>query len=312
MCADRASTEFDERGVIVCSDSRMLGPACCTLLSASQNFGPRKARLFLLVVDVDAQGQREVLDFAAKNGIDIELLELVAPALQAHDFGYWSVATIARLYMDTLVPDSISRLVYLDADTLVVAPMSPLFEADLKGQPVGAVDDCLMALPLKMSERKARIGMSPDGRYFNAGVLLFEWSMLRERNFLKEARELFLAAPDRYPFNDQDVLNVVLQGRWAVLNPRWNTQTGLVEIIDEPGIKHFTGSSKPWKHSWRWMHRDARRYYRDTLRGSAWSEFCSSDRMFSSFGKMLSYFVASVGRVRKTAVVRSYFSRSQS
>lgn len=307
MGLDEPKRDLISLGVIVCSDGRMLGPACCALLSASTNLGSLNARLFLLAVDIDDKDQRDVQSFAERNNIAIEILHLDAPQLEGHDFGYWSVATIARLYMDTLVPDTISKLVYLDADTLVVAPMAPLFEHDMQGHPVGAVDDCLMAFPHKMDVRKAKIGMSQERRYFNAGVLLFDWSVMRKQNLLREARELFLADPDRYPFNDQDVLNVILEGNWEQLDPRWNTQTGLVSIIDEPAILHFTGSDKPWKNSWKWMHRDARRFYRESLKISAWSAFCSSDRLHSTIGKMLSYLGSAVGRVRKTAIVRSYF-----
>ncbi|EHS53917.1 glycosyl transferase family 8 [Rhizobium sp. PDO1-076] len=293
--------------VIVCSDERMLGPACCALLSAWNNLGSVKARLFLLVVDVDAKGKRDVLEFAARHQITIEMIDLVPPSLEGHDFGYWSVATIARLYMDTLVPETISRLVYLDADTLAVASIVPLFSLDMGGHPVGAVDDCLMAFPDKMSERKSRIGMAAEARYFNAGVLLFDWSVLPETNVLKEAREIFLKDPERYPFKDQDVLNVVLAENWLALDPRWNTQTGLVPIVAKPAIQHFTGSRKPWQSSWKWMHRDARRFYRQVLLTSAWSDVCSSEPMFVRIGKMLSYFGSMVGRARKTEVVRSYF-----
>lgn len=308
MPLDDASMAPVSSAVIVCSDGRMLGPACCALLSAWNNLGSIKARLFLLVVDVDAKDKSDVRDFAALHQIPIEMLDLVAPSLEGHDFGYWSVATIARLYMDTLVPETVSRLLYLDADTLAVASIAPLFALDMAGHPAGAVDDCLMAFPAKMSERKSRIGIAAGARYFNAGVLLFDWSMLPQRNVLKEAREIFLADPERYPFKDQDVLNVVLAGNWLALDPRWNTQTGLMSIVDKPAIQHFTGSRKPWQSSWKWMHRDARRFYLDTLRASAWSDVCSSDRLFASIGKMLSYFGAAVGRVRKTAVVKSYFS----
>jgi lipopolysaccharide biosynthesis glycosyltransferase len=296
MRMNEASTDPVSSAVIVCSDGRMVGPACCTLLSCSRNLGELKARLFLLTVDVDDRGHQDIQDFAEEHGIFIDVLKLNVPDLSSYDLGYWGVATIARLYMDSLIPPSITRLVYLDADTLVVAPMADLFAIDMEGHPVAAVDDCLMAFPHKMLERKRQIGMSAEGRYFNAGVLVFDWTMLRETDLLEKARNLFLADPDRYPFNDQDVLNVVLDGNWAVLDPRWNTQTGLVPIISDPAIKHFTGSQKPWKSSWKWMHRDARRFYRETLRTSAWAGFCSDDRLTSSAGKMMSYLGSSVGR----------------
>ena len=51
-----------------------------------------------------------------------------------------SAATYARLYSDVFFPD-LDRLLYLDADTIVLADLSELWRTDLQGRVVGAIRD---------------------------------------------------------------------------------------------------------------------------------------------------------------------------
>jgi len=62
----------------------------------------------------------------------------------------------------------------------------------------------------------------------------------------------FLEQNPRTPFGDQDALNVALDGRWKILDPRWNFQRhALVSLAslpppERPYIVHFVMAEKPW------------------------------------------------------------------
>lgn len=175
---------MQQSAVIVCSDVNMLPAACCTLLSVKRNLSGPAVEFLLLGIDLKPNEIAEVENFARLHGMAIRVLPYNTPdaALQAR--GRWSGATLARLYMDLHIPDYIERLLYLDADVLAVAPVDELFAMDLQGKALAAVDDYVMAFPEKAGARQRKIGMGQGGRYFNAGVLLFDWSACRSRELL--------------------------------------------------------------------------------------------------------------------------------
>jgi lipopolysaccharide biosynthesis glycosyltransferase len=97
----------------------------------------------------------------------------------------------------------------------------------------------------------AKLGLRPDARYFNSGVLVIDtktWSNMGVPHRISE----FMQAHERHLFGqDQDILNGVFAGNWAELSPRWNFQThyfgcGLDKIIF-PAVYHYLDLIKPWR-----------------------------------------------------------------
>jgi lipopolysaccharide biosynthesis glycosyltransferase len=96
---------------------------------------------------------------------------------------------------------------------------------------------------------------------------------------------------------DQDALNIVFNGRWHALHPRWNAQNSLWvwrdwaievfggaqvgEAVSDPAIRHFEGPSvaKPWHYLCPVPHRDT---YLDTLAQTPWANEPLRDRTIST------------------------------
>lgn len=297
-------------GVITCSDGRMLPAACCALLSARRNIARPDARFLLLAIDVDERGKADIAAFCARHDLRIEILDFVSPSFEGQSFGRWPTSAVARLYMDFHVPGEITRLLYLDADTVVAAPLDELFTLDMRGHMIGAVEDYLMAFPAKIGRRMAAIGMAGNGRYFNSGVLLIDWARIGEHNIIRQARDLFAADSNRYDCPDQDALNVVVDGDWLPLHPRWNCQTGIMPFISDPAILHFTGKRKPWHDRVRWPHRAMRSFYRNALAQTPWSDFCAAGSLRARIGSYLSHYPSIVASPWKVLTVRRYFTQA--
>jgi len=158
----------------------------------------------------------------------------------------WSRAIYTRLLMPQLLGMTTGRILYLDADTLVVDSVSPLFEIDLRNYAIGAMGG-------KSAKETARLGLATDIETFNSGVLVVDV----ERWLREDISEKTLAlaaerASQNLPAFDQDVLNIVINGRFAKLDYRWNC-LGKSEH-PSPAIIHFT-HAKPnttrCKHPWR-------------------------------------------------------------
>ena len=112
-----------------------------------------------------------------------------------------------------------------------------------------------MAVECKISVRHlSNIGFK-NKKYFNAGVIYFDYQKCLENNVFKKALNL-LMIDDKYDFMDQDVLNIVLEKHVKYISPKWNYSgffavselLGEKPIEDAPIVIHYTGREKPWNY----------------------------------------------------------------
>lgn len=163
------------------------------------------------------------------------------------------------LLLDRLL--TVERVIFLDADLLVLDDIAPLWNADLQGFALGAVQD--MAIPLVSSPRGVagwnRLGLHPWCKYFNGGVMIMDLERWRALGISERALDYVRDPCNRVDFLHQDALNAILHGGWLSLPPRWNLLGSLAgrsfyhnsepaygEALDNPGIVHFAGRFKPW------------------------------------------------------------------
>lgn len=174
----------------------------------------------------------------------------LSPFSRFSTLSYISKATYARLLLPEVLPQKVDRLLYLDADLLVLDDLRDLWECDLGDAPVAAVLD-LIDPGLKLGSHPWQ-GVPRVKDYFNAGVLLIDLDRWRGEQVAERALD-YLRAHPHTPFSDQDALNVVFDGCWKRLDARWNFQdhsaTRLLRLPPEkrPAIAHFVGGLKPWK-----------------------------------------------------------------
>jgi lipopolysaccharide biosynthesis glycosyltransferase len=127
----------------------------------------------------------------------------------------WTPVVYYRLFFPLLVPANVSRLLYVDTDTVIVGDIRVLFSEDLIGFPLGAVyDNYVKTQPL--------IGVDKEGEYFNSGVLLMDLKRWKEQNITQKAVEYLHQYPERILFVDQCALNAVLKKNWKALPEKYN------------------------------------------------------------------------------------------
>jgi lipopolysaccharide biosynthesis glycosyltransferase len=159
----------------------------------------------------------------------------------------------ARLLIPRVLPESISRALYLDTDILVLGDLAPLCQLDLQGAVVGAVVDQRLDSQVKLGRTTIDGLPFPHVQdYFNDGVLLIDVARWRSERIPEGALEYLKRYPDTI-YGDQDSLNVACDGSWRKLHSGWNCyQIDLDQPLSEmaaaqrPNIIHFHGWSKPW------------------------------------------------------------------
>lgn len=171
----------------------------------------------------------------------------------------------ARLFLQSVLPQSVERVIYMDGDTVVRGDLMPLYRADIGDAFVGGVID-----PLISTAYKQRTGIPLDEPYINAGVLLIPLSRWRD----EDQQGCFLSILQKnngtiYMF-DQGLVNIGCLGRKCLLSPKYDLMTNYLtysfsylkcyntpfyskEVVEEaiknPVLIHFTGRlyGRPWE-----------------------------------------------------------------
>ena len=237
--------------VFACDSSYAMPLATClrSIVESSRCGGPLD--IHVLCSGISQPLRDKVLGSLPAGSVSIKWVDLNMVAFGSFQTQqHVSKMTFARLLLPRVLPD-LSRVLYLDADILVLDDLRALWGTDLGNAIVGAVLNDPINAELKASDPVWKA--VPRVRdYFNAGVLLVDLDGWR-REQVSERALAYLFQHPHSPLADQDALNVVFDGRWKKLDGRWNCQAHLhfyalrsMRPEQKPGIIHFVTAGKPW------------------------------------------------------------------
>lgn len=259
------------RHVTYATDERYVPHVLASLRSVVAHSRGVVARATILGLDVPKRLQARLL--ARVTGIEVHWIDVDDAFGSALPLSHHLTrATYLRLLMPQLIEEP---FLYLDADTIACADLSPLLNFDISGA-IGA------AVEAPGSGGHAHLGLSPDIPYMNAGVLLIDPIAWNSERISERALEFAVSFPHQIRWADQCAINAVSLGRLASLPPRFNVQhsffadwndrgiTATMFSYEEaiaaslnPTILHYSGSTKPWHlrdtHSLKsayWKHRN--------------------------------------------------------
>lgn len=245
--------------VVMCVDHGFVVPLAVALASLDGVSRADAVKVHVLHPGIDARTRQRVV--SGLSAIDVSWVAIDDGAVHgAHYSDFLSSASLYRLLLGDLLPPAIERVIYLDADTLIVNSLAALYQADLDKNAIGAIRDAdspWAAGTLGTSWRE--LGLAPSSHYFNSGVLLIDIARWRQEEV--GTRCLKLLRQFRLRWGDQDALNTVLAGMWLELPRRWNLQTPELSgyspgwalwrseveaALSDPAVIHYTGRDKPW------------------------------------------------------------------
>ena len=56
--------------------------------------------------------------------------------------GRWNISTFYRLFLPSMLPETVKKVLFIDCDTLVMQDLTPLWEMDMGDKWLYGVDDC--------------------------------------------------------------------------------------------------------------------------------------------------------------------------
>lgn len=253
--ADRNAQAWQDQHIALCVNA-MFWPPAFTVIRSICLAATRRERLhFHLVVAGTPPMLAEDLKILKEEfSVSIDVINL-----DQHDRFAELVETLpttrrfppivyARMFLAELLSRDIKRVLYLDADTLVLSPLDPLFSMPLGNKVAAAVTDPqAMRVANGRDVRNNRDLFDPSQPYFNSGVLLLDLPAWRALDIADKISTLGKKGVLSRLYFDQDLLNLLLRGHWLELDRLWNvTHPHDAHQILRPHILHFTGHDKPW------------------------------------------------------------------
>ncbi|MBL8906998.1 MAG: hypothetical protein JNM20_10005 [Rhizobiales bacterium] len=267
-------------------DRKFFGPAVCVAAQAIAAGIPDDADIVILCEKGDIWPGYERLDASLRAKIKLITFDFSPLIDHAPATPNGSRAIYRRLVLDRVLPQEYRRFIAIDSDIAIGREgLSPLVSLDLKGAPMAAAIDMIFYmdfgghLAAQFKAHRASLGLAPDAPYFNNGVTVIHRAKWEAEELGSRALALIAGDPDRYRWFDQDALNVLLQGRFTPLSPRFNFMGDflLLDLENEvrPAIRHFVLRPKPWEQGYAGDPRHCEIFYR-WFRSSPWPEFATA------------------------------------
>ena len=169
-----------------------------------------------------------------------------------------SIETYYRLFLTDVLPQTISKILYLDCDIVVDQNLRELYNVDIDSYALAAAPDLLN----NDVHNANRLKYDTIYGYFNAGVLMINLDYWRKKNVKERFVSVIESNIGNLKYHDQDVLNYVFHDVRKELPLKFNFQTTFLfkdtyrflsykyhqEVLNtknHAAVIHFT-EDKPW------------------------------------------------------------------
>lgn len=241
--------------ILLTTDGRYAQHCAVCLRSIIDNNPGSQLNVVIAGLGLSLDTQKKLADTAA--GSDCELRCITFDANKLEDFPQiwvYPKDIYLRLWVEEFFPNE-ERVLYLDVDIIVVDSLKPLFDLDMKGNLLAAVD-----IPDATSHDRCHL--PKEYNYFNSGVLLFNVPLWTSGNCRELVREFLVANAEIALNPDQDALNgcfykqrITLGYEWNLISPFFRKEgfpsippVDMGKIRQSAKVIHFTGAGgKPWQ-----------------------------------------------------------------
>jgi len=277
--------------VIYASDNnyaRHVGVAITSLFDHNRTM--EEMTVYLIDDGISEENHRHLDDVAEQYGRKITYIpfEKYKEKLILNNEWELPISAYARLFIADMVPDTVDRILYLDCDTVVSDSLEELWNTDMDGKTIAAVEDVASCVFWQET------GLEKQFRYICSGVILIDMKKWRETCAQTRLLSYLDSRQGVVRHHDQTILNGVFWNDCYMLHPRYDVLTPtflmsyenlkayfrlwdqyyskreIQESVRKPAIIHFTSANigRPWENS---AHPRAN-IYQDYWKKSAWKE----------------------------------------
>ena len=169
-----------------------------------------------------------------------------------------------RIFAAFLLPEDLDRILYLDADTVVINSLTELYHTPFEGNSFLA---CTHIRKTLSTINRLRLGIKDDRPYINSGVMLMNLVALRENQKIEDITDYVEKYKNVLTLPDQDIITALYGDKVGLLDTmRYNLSDRILsfynadlshEKIDLDWVRenavviHYCGKNKPWSKRYR-------------------------------------------------------------
>ncbi len=239
---------------LLSANNHYLLPLSVCLTSILENHKDENINVYILQNDFDNENKILLNNLFKKYRQNINIIDVEKHYYDNVPVMRWSKETYYRLLLGELLPDNLDRILYLDCDIIINKNIKEFYDMDLKNNTVAALTE--------ENDFREKIGLSKDGKYFQAGVLLFDVSKYKTKLDYKKSIEIIEKLGSNMIAVDQDVVNIAFDGDILSIDEKYNNckitnfyGNNLYRLfnyiskdkINNTAIFHYA-SSKPWNN----------------------------------------------------------------
>ena len=227
-----------------------------------------KYQVYVLESEVSEADKKQILSLQCDN-LGVEFID-VRQFIDKNITKIFSVTehftpeTYYRFFLPRIFP-KLDKVLYLDADTIIMRDIAPMFSIDIGSNYLGVTHDCEIVRMSNLDDTEysdyfiKTLGVKIEN-YFQAGVMLVNLEKMRQDNITEKLLSALIKIGTP-KFVDQDILNMVCQNNVQFISQNWNYtwhlqlcdksyQKNLPKVLnaqykaakDNPYIIHFTGN----------------------------------------------------------------------
>lgn len=276
---ETVQSAYETVNICLASNENYAPHLATTVYSLIKNRDPgRFYDILVLHKDIREETRKKICSMGKNGKISIRFLfmEEVEKEVSCDVGAYYSMETNYRLYLFGKKFEKYDKMIYLDCDLIVEEDISKLFDTELGDCEAAAVRSEEFRLLSKIKKpvfldgypynvdnyRTDALGMESPENYFNAGVIVMDLKKARKRITWEQIPEILHL--HNYYYNDQDVLNILFDGKVKNIDCAWNYMTYIAEQLEKenennrrlyedlyrenPHIIHYTSAVKPWNN----------------------------------------------------------------
>lgn len=251
--------------------------------------------VYLLDSGISPENLEKFKQLCSEYSRTLEIIDTAPLTEKIKSYGVGTFRNVYTVYLTMFAMNDLQvkggRVFKLDADTIIEGPLDEICEMDLGGAYLAATYDCTL------NDYKEMTGLTPDDRYYNAGIILFDQDAWIRNRCQEQLVDHIHHCRSRYYLCEQDLMNVVFRGKIAYLPVKYNLNSGFYifgaecsyklyrlpacafspisevkEAMAHPVIHHLMGAmtGRPWEPK---NSHPLKKEFREILADSLWKDW---------------------------------------
>ena len=239
--------------ILLAADNKYLKYMENLIFSIKSNLDDENIKIYFVNQNVDKEKlNRKKRKLERKYDIEFNIINVSQEMFSNLPINeHFSVEMYFRMIAQFILPENLDRILWIDIDIVCLENIKQFYYQDFDNKSMIVCADSMYGEQM-LVEHKENLGIKPDTKYFNSGVLILNLDKMRKKYTMEEIMETSIKYKDKLKYPDQDILNILYEGDVKYTGKRYNYQLIFRDDIEKGdegkiALLHYTSAEKPWR-----------------------------------------------------------------